>query len=176
MVGTTQMRTGDLLLRMGMGAESYVVRTMSSGDYSHIGLALQTDSGWMVVHAVPSEAEETGGVERLKCEPLAVFYGADRAQEGAVARVNCSDSLAENAVAYALRKVEAGLLFDNDYAADDTTQYYCSELVWQAYLHVGIDLVEGRRHDLLVGPPKDAIIYPSDILESPRVCVMQRME
>ena len=172
-VDTTHLRSGDLLFRMGMGAESYVVTAMSQGEYSHVGIALLTDSGWMVLHAVPGEAEETGGIERLKCEPIATFYGCDRAQRGATARVACTDSMARCAALYALRKVGEGICFDNDYTADDSTQFYCSELVWRAYRHVGIDLVDNRRHSLIAGPPRDPVIYPQDILDSPHVGNLQ---
>ncbi len=173
-IDSTELRTGDLLLRMGLGGESYTVEMMSGGDYSHVGLALQTDSGWMVVHAVPGEAAE-GEEEWLKCERITAYYDRDHAQDGCIARVMCSDSVAKRATAYALAKQQARVLFDNDYEADDSTLLYCTELVWRAYKSVGIDLIENRRHDLLVGPAKDPVMYPEDVLRSKHVKMIKRL-
>lgn len=174
-IDSSELRTGDLLLRMGLGGESYTVQMMSRGDYSHVGLALQTDSGWMVVHAVPGEAAE-GEEEWLKCESINKYYDRDHAQDGCIARVMCSDSVARQATAYALAKQQARVLFDNDYSADDSTFLYCTELVWRAYRSVGIDLIENRRHDLLVGPAKDPVMYPEDVLCSKHVKMIRLFE
>lgn len=153
------VRTGDLMFRMGRGGESLVVKAMSGGDYSHVGIALQTDSGWMVVHAVPGEADESsGGKEVLKCEPILDYYQSQRAVDGCVARVKCPDDQARRAADYAVKKVRQGVLFDNSYNTWDSTAIYCTELVWRAYGSVGIDLLEGR--------PTDRFIFPSDVLDS----------
>ena len=60
LTGQEAFREGDLVLRCGYGAESRVVTEASSSIYSHIGI-LHYDTltaQWMVVHAVPGEAEK----------------------------------------------------------------------------------------------------------------------
>jgi hypothetical protein len=60
LTGQEAFREGDLVLRCGSGAESRVVTEASSSIYSHIGI-LHYDTltaQWMVVHAVPGEAEK----------------------------------------------------------------------------------------------------------------------
>ena len=162
---TTGLRNGDLLFRNGCGYESHVVTSVSSGDYSHIGIAYHTSSGWCAIHAVPGEAEK-GQPEYLKCEPIAEFYRADRAQAGAIARVKCSDSIADIAAQYALQFVKRHVVFDNDYNLDDSSQLYCTELVKLVYARCGVDLCDDRWHKAPIianGP----VIYPEDIWQSP---------
>jgi uncharacterized protein YycO len=175
LTGQDEFREGDLVLRCGNGAESRVVTEASNSIYSHIGIlhydTLQAQ--WMVIHAVPGEAER-GVPEYLKCELLSDFYAADRAVRGAWMRVDCSDSIAAKATRYALRKVEERVEFDNDYLLSDTLQIYCTELVWQAYLHQGIDLSEGHRHEVPSLFSQDGeCIFPCDIETSSKIKYVQ---
>lgn len=175
LTGEEPFREGDLVLRCGYGMESKAVTEASQSVYSHIGmLHLDTATArWMVVHAVPDEAER-GEPERLKCEPLAEFYAAHRAIRGAWMRVDCPDSVAETATRYALQKVVERVEFDGDYLLSDTTRLYCTELVWQAYLHQGIDLSQKRRHDVPLLFSKDGeCIFPIDIEESEKILFVQ---
>ncbi len=162
---TTVLRNGDLLFRNGCGYESKVVTNLSSGSYSHIGLAYRTPSGWCVIHAVPGEAEK-GEPEYLKCEPIGEFYRIDRAKAGACARVECSDSVAEAAAHHALQLVERRVVFDNDYDLDDSSQLYCTELIRLVYAACGVDLCEERWHKAPI-IAKGSVIYPEDIWQSP---------
>ena len=175
LTGQEDFREGDLVLRCGYGAESQVVTEASQSIYSHIGI-LHYDTPtaqWQVIHAVPGEAER-GEPERLKAEPISAFYAADRAIRGAWMRVDCPDSIADEATRYALRKVTEQVEFDNDYLLSDTTQIYCTELVWQAYLHQGIDLSEGHRHQVPSLFSQDSeCIFPCDIEKSSYIIFVQ---
>lgn len=174
-VEDADFREGDLVLRCGWGMESQAVVESSNSVYSHIGM-LHYDSLsalWMVIHAVPGEAEK-GEPEYLKYESLSDFYAPDRAKCGAWMRIDCSDSIASSAVLYALGKVRGKVTFDNDYLLSDTTQLYCTELVYQAYLHQGLDITDGHRRDLPVILCKDGEgIFPIDIEESSHVLFVQ---
>ncbi len=158
---TTGLRNGDLLFRNGRSYESDIVTSVSSGKYSHIGIAYHAPSGWQAIHAVPGEAEK-GQPEYLKCEPIAEFYRADRAQSGATARVKCTDLLANAAAEHALQIVKRHVVFDNDYDLNDSSQLYCTELVRLVYLSCGLDLSEGRRHTApLIA--RNKVVFPEDI-------------
>ena len=163
--GMDEWREGDLMLRCGWGAESRMVTARGHSAYSHIGILhyAQAEGRWMVVHAVPAEDEP----ELLKAEPVEVFFGADRAKAGAWMRVECEDSIARAAARYALGKVADSVLFDNDYLLADTSRLYCSELVWQSYMHQGLDITAGRRHSVPEFFCKEGeCIFPSDIEQS----------
>lgn len=173
--GLESFREGDLVLRCGYGAESHIVSETSNSNYSHIGI-LHFDVGksqWMVVHAVPGEAEN-GEPEWLKAEPIADFFAPDRAIRGAWMRVDCPDSIAEAATRYALQKVAKRVEFDNDYLLSDTTRLYCTELVWQAFLHQGLDISDQRRHNMSTLFSEDGeCIFPRDIEMSSKILYVQ---
>lgn len=166
---TTGLRNGDLLFRNGNGGESRFVTGISNGIYSHIALAYKDSTGWKAVHAVPGETEDIHATDYLKCEPIDDFYQYERACAGAMARVDCPDSLAEKALAFALDKVERRFAFDHYYKLEDTTTYYCTELVYYAYLSVGLNLADERRHHLPMPQTDGVFVFPSDILDSPHI-------
>ena len=175
LTGQEAFREGDLVLRCGYGTESHVVTETSSSVYSHIGM-LHYDvnaSRWMVVHAVPGEHEK-GEPEWLKTEPIEDFFAPDRAKRGAWMRVDCPDSIAEAATRYALQKVADRVEFDNDYLLSDTTRLYCTELVWQAFLHQGLDISEQCRHSVPAFFSDDGeCIFPCDIEQSSKILYVQ---
>ncbi len=168
-IDTTGLRDGDLLFRKGNGEESRLVTGLSNGVYSHIAMAYNDNGNWMAVHAVPGETENRSDTDYLKSEPLEVFYCPERAQNGGRARIHCSDSIARQALAFALDKVERRFAFDHKYSLSDTTEYYCTELIYHAYLTQGIDLADDRSTSLPIPGTADAYIFPSDLLASPRI-------
>jgi hypothetical protein len=175
LTGQEDFREGDLVLRCGYGAESRVVTGASNSIYSHIGI-LHYDkqkAEWMVIHAVPGEAEN-GVPEWLKMEPLTDFYTPDRAVRGAWMRVDCPDSIAAAATQYALQKVVNRVEFDNDYLLSDTTKMYCTELVWRAFIHQGIDISDQHRHEVPTLFCEDCeCIFPYDIEQSSKILYVQ---
>lgn len=163
--GTEDFRDGDLVMRCGFGLESKIVKMLSGSDYSHIGiLRYDGERGeWTVVHAVPGEAPK-GEKELVKVEPLAEYLARDKAGCGAWMRIECGDSTAARAAEYAMKKVEEGVEFDNDYKLSDTSRMYCTELVWQAYLHQGIDISGGGRNETMKPiDENNEYLYPKDI-------------
>jgi uncharacterized protein YycO len=175
-VDTSGLRNGDLLFRNGNGMESRLVTGMSGGEYSHIAFAHKSDAGWMAVHAVPGETENIKDIDTLKSEPIELFFHNERARSGAIARVNCTDETAMQAVEYAIDKVKRKFAFDHGYSLEDTTEYYCTELIYRAYLTQGIDLAEERRHELPMPGTEGYFIFPSDILNSKHMLFTKQLE
>lgn len=175
-IDTTDLRNGDLLLRNGNGGESRLVTSISNGDYSHIAFAYKDTDGWKAVHAVPGETENISDTDYLKTEPIETFYKYERANRGAIARVDCPDSIAEKALAFALDKVNRKFAFDHEYRLSDTTEYYCTELIFQAYMTVGINLADERRHELPMPGTECLFIFPSDILNSPHISTFKVLQ
>ena len=165
LTGTEAFRNGDLVLRGGCGAESRAVMTRSGSRFSHIGI-LQLDSltgEWMVIHAVPGE-NCPGEPEYLKRERLSEFFDPMRARQGAWMRINCSDSIADRAARYCSLKQAECVRFDNDYLLRDTTELYCCELVWLAYLREGLDISDSARYEVpLVICKEGECIFPCNI-------------
>lgn len=166
MYDTTDLRNGDLLFRNGIGYESRVVTGLSDGKFSHVGIAYHNGRQWNVIHAVPGENEK-GEPEYLKCEPISEFYYYTRAKLGGLARVSCTDSIANVVAEKALNIVNRKVLFDNNYDINDTTELYCTELVRLVYLAEDIDLCEDRWHRIPILNTKAHVIFPEDIWNSP---------
>lgn len=168
-VDTTLLREGDLLLRMGEGWQSRMVAHLSGEEYSHIALAHHGPKGWMAVHAVPDEIEPGEQHEYLKAEPLSQYYATHRAVGGAIARIDCSEAYANRAVQYALDKVQRRFEFDHQYSLSDSTQYYCTELVYRAYLSQGIDFFPDFVDTAAKPQSNETWLYPNAFLRHPRV-------
>ena len=168
MYDTTELRNGDLLFRNGIGYESRVVTGLSNGKFSHVGIAYHNGRQWDVIHAVPGE-NERGEPEYLKCEPISDFYCKSRAKLGGSARVSCTDSIANIIAERALHIVNRKVVFDNNYDINDTTEFYCTELVRLVYLAQHIDLCEDRWHKIPIINSKAHVIFPEDIWNSPLI-------
>lgn len=165
---TLTLRTGDIAFRTG---ESMVSRSVTSVDtagvYSHVGMVIWHDNQWCVLHAVPNERVTKTEKDSVKMEPIGVFFRSDRAVEGCICRL----PLAPGDTLKLLKKGEEiysrKLLFDKNFDDQDTTAFYCSELVWFLYQRaLGIDLTRGRRHQLPLFPP---LIFCSDIKSYPEL-------
>ncbi len=162
-VDTTALRNGDLIFREGPSLNSKVVKSMSDSKFSHVGMVYKSKGRWMVVHAVPDE-NESHETDFVKCEPIESFLYPSKAKSSKFMRVKCNNRQALNAVKYALFKANNKTLFDNDYDLNDTTRFYCTELVWQAYKHQGINLIS-KFHKISFFGKTRQVIYPADLLK-----------
>lgn len=156
-----ELRQGDIVFRRGHGTKSRAVLAVDSvGAYSHVGIVCATDSGLVVVHAVPGES---AGRDVVKAEWPGEFFLPDRAVGGAVCRPRSDTAVLNGAAKYALRAQRAGVEFDHDYDLSDSTAMYCTELVWRSFLAAGVDVSGGRRTHVPVPPFVGDYIMPSDI-------------
>ena len=162
-----ELREGDLLFRRGMGVVGrVVVAADDDGYYSHVGVATSTDGRWCVVHAVPDEPDFEGDFDRVKCEPVELFFDAMRAGNGAVYRTQLPDTSIRQVVAAALRLSAEQRRFDYDYNLEDTTALYCTEFVEYVFEQGGVSISEGRRTFLNFPSMTGDYIMPSDLIEN----------
>lgn len=163
---TLALQSGELVFRKGESRESRAVTTIDrSSDYTHVGMVVYHNNDWYVLHAVPSERASEQEEDSVKLEPIGVFFRSDRAVKGGVYRYPLSPD-------DTLKLLHRGLslyfnrhpLFDNRFDETDTTAFYCTELVCFLYQQVaGIDLTEGRRHNLPLYPN---LIFCSDVFKN----------
>jgi hypothetical protein len=165
-VGNIDFAEGDLVFRHGVSAKSQVVLAADpEGIYSHSGIVVKQDSGFMIVHVTPGEREKDETEDRIKMETPEQFFATDRAQHGAVYRLQDSlNALSSTAARQAVRLWHKGVLFDHDYVLSDSTKMYCTELVWYVYLLAGKDITNGNRSEV-AGLPlfSGEHIFPSNI-------------
>lgn len=164
-VSEIDFSAGDLVFRKGNGAKSRaVLQADTSGIYSHTGIVVHTDSGYMVVHITPGERKEGETVDKIKLETPERFFASKRAKKGAVMRFRDSLECSVQAAEYALLFYETEMLFDHDYNLEDTTKMYCTELIWHVYKHAGRDVSKGKRSVIKSFPLySGTYIFPSDI-------------
>ena len=161
-----RLHDGDLLFRCGVSFESgAVARLDSDGRYTHVGIAVNDNGSWRVVHAVPGESND--GVNRVKVEPVDSFYLTTRAVHGAAMRLRgVTAAVTGNAAREALRLARRGILFDDRYDWNDHSRLYCTELVQEAYSAAGVDLAGGRSTLVVLPFYKGRVVFPSDISEN----------
>ena len=163
---TVRLQSGDLAFREGESRESRAVTTLDrSSLYTHVGMVVWNGDGWYVLHAVPNERVTKQEEDSVKLEPIGTFFRSDRAVKGGVYRspLTPADTLALLHRGLALYH-DRHPLFDNLFDAEDSTAFYCTELVCFLYQQVaGIDLSEGRRHNLPLYPN---LIFCSDVFQN----------
>lgn len=155
------LRDGDLVFRQGIGPESEAVLRLDSakGQYSHIGIVINDNGTWKVVHAVPGESDD--GIDIVKIEPIDTFFISTRAEHGAIMRFDgCDDITAQKAAKKAVQLV--GIPFDYNYNWQDSTRLYCTQLVAVAYSSVGVNIL-GDISRINDHNTRNAIVFPSDI-------------
>lgn len=154
---------GDIVLRCGGGmASRAVLMADSRGEYSHVGIVVDSAGVMMVVHAVPDEPDYPGDPDRVKMEPPHRYFDAGRATRGCVMR--CSDTaVARRAAVKAVELYRRRTLFDHEYDDADTTRVYCCELVETAYRVAGMPVAALPRHNIsLPWLNLESVILPSD--------------
>lgn len=160
-----QLHEGDIVFRRGGSMMSRsVVALDAHGQYSHVGIVVDSAGCPMVVHAVPGEPDYGGDVDRVKMDTPERFFSSENAVVGEVCR-HADTLVARQAAREAWRVYRRNILFDHDYDAADTTRMYCTELVVHAYERAGCRLTEAPpRRISLPGLHVDCY-FPSDVYD-----------
>ncbi len=164
-ISTKDIAEGDLVFRKGNGTKSRVVLgTDPNGMYSHVGIVVKVDSSLKIIHITPDERENGETEDRIKIETFEQFFAPDKSEKGIVLHWTDSLTTAHNAATQAIEYYNKQVLFDHDYNLQDSTQMYCTELVWRCYQKAGKDISEGRRSEVKKFPMfSGTYIFPSDI-------------
>lgn len=165
---TVLLQTGDIVFRLGESRESRAVTTVDrKGDYSHVGMVMNVNGRWMVLHAVPNERASKQEVDSVKLESIGTFFRSDRAVKGGIYRFPITPEDTLLLLQKGLQLYARHPLFDAQFDCEDTTEFYCSELVYFLFLNtLNMDITEGRRHQLPLFPD---LIFCSDILQNPKL-------
>ena len=88
--------------------------------------------------------------------------------------MKCDSSYARKASELAMAMYKRGVLFDHDYDDADTTLMYCCELVRHVYARVGVNLAEGKQHEISLPALKTIrCVLPSDIYNDTKLNHLQ---
>ncbi|MFI3267104.1 MAG: YiiX/YebB-like N1pC/P60 family cysteine hydrolase [Rikenellaceae bacterium] len=159
-----ELCNGDIVFRRGIGVASQAVLFANSqGTFSHVGVAVNIDDKWNVLHEVPYEGENQDD-DKIHCEPIEDFFNTDKASCGAVYRLKGIDTLKQQIIKEYLKyKLACDVPFDHEYDLDDSTKLYCTELVWRSYLEAGVDITKGSRTEIFLLIFNGMQILPCDI-------------
>ena len=166
--GNIHPKSGDLVFRTGRSVVSHTVTlTDQNSVYSHVGMLLWTGDRWQVLHAVPNEREAENEKDSVKLEDISVFFRSDRASQGGIFRIPIADDDTLKILQKGLNLYRQQMLFDNAFDDQDSSAFYCTELIWFIYkTELDVDLSQGRRHKVPLFPP---LIFCSDLLTYPEL-------
>lgn len=142
-----QAEDGDLVFRAGREVVSRMI--IFQGDkatYSHVGIIVKQGDQLMVEHALPKEAQFSGGVV---LESIDTFASVENAAAIGLSKTGAISRLAtKNLHHYLLAQV--GKPFDDDFKLSDDARMYCSELVLKAYQAGGVELINAKQFSKLM--------------------------
>ncbi|GIX37634.1 MAG: hypothetical protein KatS3mg127_0873 [Silanimonas sp.] len=150
---------GDLVFRRGRDAVSTLVLAHGGGRFSHVGVALRSTTGVVVIHAIPPEGSHPGGVVE---EPLEQFAALALAADIAVFRLpGLGDGERQRLRTYLQQR--RGTPFDAGLRMSEDDTLYCTELVLRALHAAGVpvpDDLPGVQAPLLAEPaiPPEALL------------------
>lgn len=138
-----QLAQGDLVFRRGRGFWSETFSDKAGSNLSHVGVLIHDQEGWGVVHAEADDLSLIGGVQRT---PLGLFLTGSALRH--VRRIQMSEGARETFVQNIREHLRQQTPFDTSLSLEDNAaRVYCSELIWSAAQHAGIELAQPR--DLL---------------------------
>jgi uncharacterized protein YycO len=165
----SQFRSGDLIFRKGNGLLGQaLLKADSASQFSHVGIIKIIQQQIFVIHG--STGKPLGTNAFVKIESLESFLQSELASAVAIYRLKNNDQDSTiTAVNFAYQAVLDQVPFDVNFDLENADQFYCTELVWRAYLASGIDLVEGNFSSLDLPLAQNWYILPKNLLESPHL-------
>ena len=161
-----QLESVDVVFRRGGGLISHAVLAADvDGDYSHLGIVVDSAGVKMVIHAVPGEPDFDGDEDRVKMDTPDHFFSTQYTTIGEICRPR-DPFVGKKAAEVSFGQYRKGVLFDHDYDDGDTLKMYCTELVVYAYRMAGYELIGYERHNVDLPFFKAKCIFPSDIYSS----------
>ncbi|MCG9909728.1 MAG: hypothetical protein MH137_00375 [Flavobacteriales bacterium] len=130
------LQNGDIIMRKGEGFVSGVINDIFNTGYSlsHCGIVLKDEEGKLkVIHTVSSELSSYDGVQT---ESIDKFVRESVLNTLIVVRYK-ADSLTRNQIAEASKSyLSRNKHFDHKFDINDTTEFYCTELIHYSFIDV----------------------------------------
>lgn len=139
-----KLHTGDIIVAGGVSLQSRMVMSLTNDNrFSHVGMIHATPQGLFVIHAAPTGAGDGGVGDRVARIPLSLFLAERGYVTVQVMRLKEQRAdamqLAQDACDFAHTCAEQAVPFDNSFDLAEHERLYCSELIYLAYQHAGLD-------------------------------------
>lgn len=157
------LKDGDLIFRRGRDLmASTVLAADADARFSHVGLIVRDGETVWIVHAVPDQDGNDGGVIR---EGIAQFLDPRDAADFAIYR-HQTLSEEQGLIVRQAALAAIGIPFDYGLRLSDPGELYCSELVIRAFAAAKADFPAGLRRVQTVLMTEPAVT-PDGLRESP---------
>lgn len=154
------LQAGDWVFRSGTGGDSEVIRRLSQGVYSHVGMVVQTEPVVWVAHATTDDDPQR--LNQVLLTPLHEFLSPERADAVAVARPRFL-TVQQRAASAVYARSQLGRPFV--LAARGEGAFYCTLLLTEAVAQQGVVLpVQWQQVDVAVF--RGAYLFPQGLLQA----------
>lgn len=169
------VREGDIVFSGSARGRGAAIRAATGSDYTHCGIVFQKDGTWMVLEAV----------QPVRAVSLEKFYSRSKGGLFTVRRLKTPLTPDAMAKGREWATEQVGKDYDPRFLWGDDAMY-CSELVWKAFQHAGVELCKPRQFkDYHLDDPKvrkdieqqfgsveelpreEKVVAPSDLASSP---------
>jgi len=163
------LQPGDIILRQGFGAVSQAI-----GEYldeeirvSHVALLSQGEEGqWRVIQSISQRISNTDGVQT---QDLATFVSESETNSIVVVRFKGYQSepgLNLRIEQTALNYLDQQVPFDHSFSLEDSTRFFCSELIWRLFLiEAEVDVFEKMEKEIRRERLRFASFFDTDYFE-----------
>lgn len=158
-------QAGDLLLVNVETERARLLKTLLPDTaFSHVGIVGQeVDDNPLVYHCLPA-ASGRSGMQRIPVDQF-LLLGQGFGHTHLRLR-NEAELLGARAAARAENYHKDQIAFDSMFQLWSEKALYCSEMVWRAYLHAGMDLLNGKFTALQLLGTESPFILPDDLAQS----------
>lgn len=124
------VQSGDFILRRGYGFVSMMVaRTLNEDrNVSHVGVLVREEDGIKVIHSLSSSISDFDGIQKTDFDE---FNRQTIDSTTIIVRLKSEiPDIHQKIAAKAYDYLERQIPFDHKFSFEDTTKFYCSELLW----------------------------------------------
>ncbi len=130
------LRDGDIILRHGFGfvSDMIVEQLDEQYDISHCAILCKDTNELMIIHSVSSSISPHDGVQSQDFDP---FIRDSHYNSVIVVRYRSGNDSADNSgISLRAREyLKKEIPFDHGFDLEDTSEFYCSELLWKCILN-----------------------------------------
>ena len=143
-----KIQDGDIILRHGYGfvSDMIVERLHEKYAISHCAIVCKDDTSCMVIHSVSSSLSDIDGVQS---QELNSFIQDSHYNSVIVIRYKPKINKPLSAISRKAKYYLAQQIpFDNAFNINDSSEFYCSELLWKVILNeYGDDIMLGKNNE-----------------------------
>lgn len=141
------LQDGDIILRHGYGLVSDGIVDLFNEKYdiSHCAILVKSDEGFQVIHSVSQSLSDFDGVQKVS---LPTFIKDSKKNSIIVGRFKYPLGFKGKEISSKAQEfLSLKIPFDHDFNLNDSTKFYCSELVWRAIFDShNVDIFQGKRN------------------------------